>query len=158
MCLKEDKAHILPNSDFINLMTAVLHRGASFRFTASGQSMSPFIHHEDVITIKSTSLRLGDIVAYVNPVNSRLAVHRIIHRSNEKILLKGDNNSIADGWFPASDILGRVVLIEHGGKRVKIGVGVERILLAWLSRRGWLQKLVANCRWVLRTAFRIFYR
>lgn len=156
--MNEKPAQILPNSDFLCLMKGVLDKGAPFRFKASGQSMSPFIRHEDVITIKAVRLHFGDIAAYVNPVNDRLAVHRIIHRSQEKFLLKGDNNSMVDGWITASDILGRVICIEHGSKRINIGLGVERILLAWLSRLGWLQKWVATCRWVWRTAFPGYFR
>jgi len=38
----------------------------------------------------------------------------------------------------APQVLGRVVRVEHRGKRVPVGLGIERVAIAFLSRRGWL--------------------
>ncbi len=123
------------------LMKAVLEKHIPFRFSAYGLSMSPFIRDGDVITIAPVlpyCLRTGDVVAFVNPSCMKLIVHRIIKVSKEGLLLRGDNNSDHDGLISATSIIGRVVQVQHKGRRVVFGLGFERIAIAWLSRLGWL--------------------
>jgi hypothetical protein len=81
----------------------------------------------------------GQIVAFVNPVNQRLVVHRIIGRHESRFLIQGDNlpGLVAD-MVGRDDILGRVVRIERGRKRVWLGLGPERFAIAILSRVGLL--------------------
>ncbi len=132
---------------FSGIMKAVLEKNIPFRFTASGISMSPFIRDGDVITIApvlSSILRVGDVVAFVNPDCMKLTVHRILKVSQEGFLIKGDNNSDHDGIMSAESIIGRVVKVEHFGKNVGIGLGIERIAIAWLSRLGWLRPNIWN--------------
>ena len=127
---------------FSGIMKAVLEKNIQFRFTASGISMSPFIRDGDVITIApvlASILRVGDVVAFVNPgCDMKLTVHRILKVSREGIHIKGDNNLGSDGIVSAANIIGRVVMVEHKGKKVLVGLGYERIAIAWLSRLGWL--------------------
>jgi hypothetical protein len=125
--------------------------------------MSPFIKDGDVITIapvqpsnrnphaptpsslppeEAPELRncgIGQVVAFVNPVNERLVVHRIIGRHESRFLIQGDNlaGAVAD-MIHRDDILGRVVRIERGRKRVWLGLGPERYAIAVLSRVGLL--------------------
>ena len=132
----------LPNTAFAILMAAVLDKKAPFRFTAPGFSMTPFIRDGDVITIASVRLRFGDVVAFVNPCQGKLTVHRIIDVSRSGYLIKGDNTPEPDGRVPRSSIIGRVVRVEHCGKNVRLGMGIERIIIALLSRRGWLMPVV----------------
>ncbi len=130
----------IPNVEFASLMRAVLARGASFRFQANGFSMSPFIHNGDIITIEPAlpRLRFGEVVAFVHPDNNRLTVHRIIHVGQNGYLTKGDNSPEIDGLVSRSDIIGRVTRLKHGGKPSRFGLGVERVVIAFLSRHGWL--------------------
>ena len=130
----------------VGLMRAVLARGRSFRFRAKGWSMSPFIRDGDVITIAPSGRKpkapvrgIGQVVAFVSPVNERLVVHRIIGRHQSRFLIQGDNlpGLVAD-TVRLDDILGRVVRIERGGKRVWLGPGLERYAIAILSRTGLL--------------------
>jgi hypothetical protein len=78
-------------------------------------------------------------VAFVAPENQRLVVHRIIGRHESRFLIQGDNLSglVADAVRP-DDILGRVVRVERGRKRVWLGLGPERHVIAVLSRAGLL--------------------
>jgi hypothetical protein len=138
----EQAAKTMSSASFADLMAAVLDRNVPFRFTAPGFSMSPFIRDCDVITIALGPLRYGDVVAFMNPCQGRLTVHRIIHVSPSGYLIKGDNKPEPDGCVPRSSIIGRVVRVEHRGEKVWLGLGMERIVIAWLSRRGWLTPLV----------------
>jgi len=139
----------------VDLMRAVLEKGRWFRFCAKGGSMSPFIRDGDVITVAplqpvrsavtsglspglgpgARSCGIGQVVAFINPVNRRLVVHRTIGRRQSRFLIQGDNLSeaCADVVGP-EDILGRVVRIERGRRRVWLGLGLERYAIAILSR------------------------
>lgn len=128
----------MPSAAFAELMAAVLDKNAPFRFTAPGFSMSPFIRDGDVITIAPGRLRYGDVVAFLNSFRDKLTVHRIVHISRAGYLIKGDNAPEPDGRVPRSSIIGRVVRVEHRGRQVWLGLGIERVAIAFLSRRGWL--------------------
>ena len=45
---------------------------------------------------------------------------------------------LKDCRIPRENLLGRVTRVERNGKAVWLGLGPERTLIAWLSRRGWL--------------------
>jgi signal peptidase I len=134
----------MPNEKFAELMTVILAKGIPFRFQAGGFSMVPFVQNGDLITImpSDTSLHRGDVVAFINTCNQRLTIHRIIRISRNGYLVKGDNSTEADGWITRKEIIGRVTMIEHHGKWSRLGLGNERILIAYLSRRGWLNAVL----------------
>jgi hypothetical protein len=125
--------------------------------------MSPFIRDGDVITIApvqpsnwnpdATTLSslppgeapgvrpygIGQVVAFVNPVNQRLVVHRIIGRHESRFVIQGDSLAgLSADMVHREDILGRVVRVERGTKRVWLGLGPERYAIAILSRVGLL--------------------
>jgi hypothetical protein len=140
--------------------------------------MSPFIRDGDVITIapvqppdrnphvpasSSLSARsvtearncdIGQVVAFVSALSRRLVVHRIIGRHDSGFLIRGDNLSgpVADTVRP-DDILGRLVRIERGRRRVWLGLGPERYAIAVLSRAGLLLPIRSRAA-VLRRFFR----
>ena len=140
--------------------------------------MSPFIRDGDVITIapvqppdrsphvpapsslsagnvtEARRCDVGQVVAYVAALSRRLLVHRIIGRHESGFLIQGDNLSgpVADTVRP-DDILGRVVRIERGRKRVWLGLGPERHAIAVLSRAGLLLPIRSRVA-VLRSYFR----
>jgi signal peptidase I len=135
----------IPDIAFAQLMEAVLEKKVPFRFSAFGNSMSPFIRDGDAITVEPvpSKLRPGDVVAFVNVLSDQLMVHRIVHISPAGALIKGDNNSVPDGLMPASRIIGRVVRVARRGRQVRLGLGIERYAIAWLSRRCWLTELMS---------------
>jgi len=125
----------------IELMTAVLENGSSFRFLAKGFSMTPFIKDGDVVTISSflgRKVRMGEVVAFISPQTQSLAVHRIIGKRKARFLLQGDNVPEADGLVPEEQILGYVERVERQGRIVNLGLGPERRVIAFLNRKGWL--------------------
>lgn len=134
----------MPNAAFAELMKAVLAKGAPFRFQAPGFSMTPFIRNGDVITIVPSSdrIRLGDVVAFQNPAIGKLTIHRVVHISRRGYLFKGDNSPESDGRVSPARIIGRVVRVERHDKRVQLGSGIERVVIAFLSRHGWLTPIV----------------
>jgi len=121
----------------LDLLAAVLDKRVSFRFTARGYSMSPFIRDGDVLTVAplTTAPRIGDVVAFVGSPHDRLTVHRIIAAPRDGFLIKGDNVSEPDGVLPRERLLGRVARVERSGHAVRGGLGVERAAIARLSRR-----------------------
>jgi hypothetical protein len=143
----------LPAPALAELLQAVLRKGGSFRFRATGSSMSPCIREGDVILVAplppGASPRLGQVVAFAHPDTRRLAVHRIVARRGGSFLIKGDSRPLADGLIPAADVLGYVARVERDGQEVWAGLGPERLLIACLTRRtplwSWLRPL---WRWV----------
>jgi hypothetical protein len=151
------KAQNLPLSGkaLLELMRAVLAKGRPFRFCARGWSMTPFIRDGDVITVAPLQQDLpdmGEIVAFVRPQGGKLVVHRVVACQDQTVFIQGDNqryNGIdyADGIIPQENLLGKVTSIERNGKKVWLGLGPERRVIAWLSRAmllAPLQTLLAN--------------
>jgi hypothetical protein len=139
----------LTDSAFQVLLDAVLSRGASLRFRAAGPSMYPFVRDGDIITIArlgGRALGSGEIVAFRHPSSGRLTVHRVVERRLGGITAQGDNCPSPDGFFDARAVVGRVVRVERHGRRIASGFGPERVLIAWLSRRGALIPLVTLAR------------
>ena len=115
------------------------------RFRAKGFSMDPFIRDDDMITVwplADHSPGLGDVVAFIQEKAERLVVHRVISVKGSSYVIKGDNSAGADGLIPGSDILGWVKRVERNDRRVLLGFGPERFLIAFLTRMGLMVPLV----------------
>jgi len=139
----------LSNRDQLQLLQAVTVRGARFRTTARGYSMSPFIRHQDVLTIAPLNgvvLRVGEVVAFILPGCDRLAIHRVIALADDGWMIRGDNVSQADGVVSCERILGRVTRVERRGRTVHFGLGKEARLIAWLQRADMLMPAVSFMR------------
>ncbi len=149
-------SHGMPGIAFAGLMQAVLEKNVPFQFSASGSSMTPFIRDGDAITVAPSPLQLrpGDVVAFVNVRSNQLMVHRIIHASPAGYLIKGDNNSVPDGLMPASSIIGRVVQVVRRGRQVRLGLGIERFAIAWLSQRCRLTQLLSMGQRITKLVYR----
>jgi hypothetical protein len=126
----------------IDLMQAVHVKGLPFRFNAGGHSMAPFIRDGDVISVSPLASRtpgLGDVVAFIQPKTKSLCMHRVLSVQKDSFLIQGDNlPENPDGMIPREAIIGRVTGVERAGRRVRLGLGPERLLLAFLSRCGGL--------------------
>lgn len=122
----------------VELMQAVLAKGVPFRFRARGWSMTPFIRDGDVITVsplRDAFPRLGEVVAFIRPEDEKLVVHRVIARNGTSVSIQGDQvDDCLDEAVPLQNLLGRVTRIERSGRAVRLGLGPERIVIAWLSR------------------------
>jgi hypothetical protein len=141
-------SHTLPGAALEELMSAALARGASFRFTARGFSMHPFVRDGDVLMLGAVArrLRVGDVVAARCPAPGGLLVHRVVARAGTGLLVRGDGSGEADGVVGPADVLAVVVGVERAGQAVRFGLGPERWLVAGLSRGGLLVPLVSALR------------
>ncbi len=141
---------LLDNRELISLMKAVLSKEVAFRFRAKGWSMSPFIRDGDWITVTPPFKEppsIGKVAAFIHPISGRLIVHRLVGKQGSAYLIRGDNVvGQADGLAPEDEILGCVTRVERGGKRVYLGLGVERYLIAWISKIGFLTRLLNRLR------------
>jgi hypothetical protein len=91
-------------------------------------------------------VRLGTNVAFLHPVTGHLLLHRVVCSRRGTLTLCGDNCREPDGTIRATDVLGVVACIERQGRRVTLGQGSERRLIAALSRLGVLRPTVAFVR------------
>ena len=131
----------IAGKDLVKILRDVLSKGVPFRFQTPGFSMSPFIKDGDIVTVTSLpdgSPGIGDVVAFIRPGAERLVVHRVVGKKNGSFMIKGDNTADTDGLIPGTNILGCVKKVERRGKKVFLGLGPERFLIAFLARRNFL--------------------
>jgi signal peptidase I len=141
---KKSEELSLSSQQLQELLRGVLDKGASFRFRATGFSMSPFIKDGDVLTIapvQGSAPRLGDVVVFTHPLTKKLIIHRVIGKRAGFYLAKGDNVPEGDGLISKADIVGRVTKVERNGKVISLGLGPDRFIIAFLTRRGLLPLL-----------------
>ena len=136
----QEKDYLVSGSALLSLLQAVLDKGANFRFKARGTSMVPFIHDGDLITIAPlTRVATGSIVAFTRPETGQLVVHRVVAKRREEFFISGDGSSLhSDGWIPRKNIVGQLTKIERNGQNIRLSLGMERIVIAFLSRLKWL--------------------
>lgn len=130
---------------FVELLQATLAEGAPFTFRARGSSMHPFIKDGDVITVsplEENAPGLGDVVAFIQGEIENLVVHRVIRIRANSYCMKGDGTTGVGSPVPAVNVLGLVTRVKRGHKRVFVGLGPERFLIALLTRKGLTVPLV----------------
>lgn len=129
------------------LIGAVLGRKESLRFEVKGSSMGPFIKDGDIVTISplnGSSSFFGKIVAFNNLRTKKLVIHRIIGKTGNRYILKGDNISDIDGLISRENILGAITRIERQDKELRLGLGRERVIVAFVSKMK-LLPLIFRC-------------
>jgi signal peptidase I len=134
----------LSSQQLEKLLRGVLDKGASFRFQGKGFSMSPLIKNGDVLTIaplQGSAPGFGDIVVFTHPHTGKLIIHRIIGKKAGSYLTKGDNTHEIDGLISRTAILGRVTKVERNGKSISLGIGLDRFVIAFVTRTGLLPLL-----------------
>jgi len=143
--LMKGSEHSLSGPALVQLLGAVLDKGAAVRFQAKGFSMSPFIKNKDVVTISPLQGKrpgLGHIIAFVHKETDGLCIHRIVRVKDGFYVTKGDNISETAECVPRENILGLLTRVERTGKEVFLGLGPERLVIAFLGRRGLLLPLL----------------
>jgi signal peptidase I len=119
----------------------VLRTNGRIALRVHGTSMLPWVKPADVALIRQTagdSVRFGDVVLFRR--GERLFVHRIVQKrgplGGEQFIVKGDAHPTADGELGPEEVLGRVVRIYRGGKRIDLdapGQLAKGLLIAELS-------------------------
>jgi len=143
------------------LVMEVVSKGVECRLQAKGYSMSPFIKDGDMITISPVpgSLpRFGDVIAFIHPKTEKLLVHRVVWKSGDACLVKGENALEPDGLIKKENVLGLVTKVERKGKRIFLGLGPERFLIAFLTRTNLLLPILRPVWRVFRPVVRIFLK
>jgi len=136
--MREDSEKEISGEDFICLLHAVLEKGVSLKFKAKGFSMTPFIKGGDVITLapfgRADYLSLGSVVAFIKPETKHLVVHRIVGRTDNGFIIKGDNVKEPHDIVPGTNVLGLVKKVERNGRQAYAALGPEKRVQAFLSR------------------------
>ncbi len=69
-----------------------------------GNSMEPGFHRGDLLLVRTESgYGVGDAVAYQNKELGKFVFHRIVGTESDRFILKGDNNSWLDSYYPNQD-------------------------------------------------------
>jgi signal peptidase I len=98
------------------VMAAVLESGHRVRFTATGDSMHPFIRSGQRLVVEAVdprALQRGDVV--LARLERGLTAHRVesIERRGDEVVsitTRGDNCALADPPFPPAQLVGRINL------------------------------------------------
>ena len=89
------------------------------RILLNGSSMFPLVRYqkEYVTIVQLTGMpAAGDIVLFSQ--NEKYIVHRVWEVREGKVLTWGDNCAGPDGWNRPEAILGKVVLVERGRRKI----------------------------------------
>lgn len=143
--MPECKKTAAPDHILWDIATELLHNRNRVRFHAPGVSMSPFIRHHEMITVKPCThgdVAFGDIILYHGfgkqdpqlsiPLQDKKIVHRFLWRrvvdGELRLITKGDNNRLCDPPVLPHQILGKVVEIEKNGWRLRLDAPLGRLL------------------------------
>jgi hypothetical protein len=130
-------------SSFGDLSAELLSLGFGVRFRAPGTSMHPTIRHEDLITVEPvapSNLGRGDIILY--RLQNGFIAHRIINIEEQNgcgltFILRGDACTTCDAPVKPAQVLGKVVCLERGHRRIdpySRRVRLWSMLYLWLAR------------------------
>ena len=131
----------------------VLRAGGAVSLVATGHSMTPAIRSGDRLAIEPLGAvpRTGDVLACAT--DGGLVIHRVVGRRGGRLVVRGDVAPASDPPVPIEAVLGAVTRVERGRRRIRLGLGPERVLLAWFSRVGLLR---AAARWRLQIQGALF--
>ncbi len=83
--------------------------------------MWPILHDEDVIYFRKVNFSkiiINDIICFKD--KKHLVTHRVIYKSKNFVITKGDNNPVSDGKIKKERILGRIYSVKRGEKKFNI--------------------------------------
>jgi signal peptidase I len=133
-----------PEALLPQLVESCLEAGAEAQFEAQGRSMLPLIRPGDLLRVRRSddqSPKLGDVVAVRGMPAGGLLLHRVVRLREGVLLLRGDNTTMDNGEYAIADVLAIVSEVERKGRLVWFGAGRWRRPVAWLVRRGWINRL-----------------
>jgi signal peptidase I len=125
--------------ELTNLLIEVLHSAKHFRLKVIGNSMLPFICIGDRLVVREvekSDLHPGSILVFNTPAG--LLTHRLVGRSIQGWLTKGDNLLDMDLPVAEHDILGVIERIEYlNGGQLNLSTPLMRLtgrVIAWVSQ------------------------
>jgi signal peptidase I len=98
---------------FDNLARDLLADGTPFVFIARGRSMAPFISDGDCVVINpcNSEVSVGDVVL-LRSGDAILLLHRIIKKTRDGVVTRGDACLNDDGMSRYQDIIGKASKVE----------------------------------------------
>jgi signal peptidase I len=102
----------------LDLAAEVLSCFGQARLPVTGSSMFPCMQPGDLLEIRrpTAPIQTGEVVVFQR--HDRLVVHRVIGRTGDLLITRGDRLRYPDAPVPAAEILGCVAAIERRGRRV----------------------------------------
>ncbi len=89
-----------------------------------GPSMKPILKPGDrlqIIPYSAEKIRRGDVIVLIPPGGDTKVIHRVVFMDSQGIRTRGDNSTHVDPWILSpNDILGRVVTVKRGKRRLRI--------------------------------------
>lgn len=122
--------------------------GTTSYVIVNGISMEPDFHLGDLTIIrKASDYQIGDVVTYQDARMNAYVIHRIIDMQGDRFVLKGDNNSWVDVYYPThEEIIGKLWLhIPNLGKlfewlRAPLNLAMSISLLGGIGMSGMIIK------------------
>ena len=138
---------------FDAVVREALTAGVTVRFRAAGASMYPTIRDGETVSIAPVELAdivYGDVLLY--RASGRLLAHRVVGltASRERLVVhvRGDAKRACDAPVDGSDVVGRVIAVDRGGRVIPLHGRIPRLqhgVRAALSRaRQRLRRAPAN--------------
>lgn len=136
---------------FLSAVRTAMLRQQPYVFTALGNSMKPFIHAGEQLTllpVDYSQIRIGDVISYVafGSTNGAFVTHRVLWKNAKCLWIKGDSLSPVSRLRPGIDIevLGRVEsILKSSGKiyrsyawRNRAAAFCSMLLIPWQKLRG----------------------
>lgn len=121
-----NKSVLSPDHLFIDVSTELLRSGQSIRFRAPGRSMYPTIREGETITVQPVApaaVKIGDIILY--HFQRGVVAHRVVSIEKKRgdallFILHADTSGAPDEPVEPSQILGKVVSVERGGRSIDL--------------------------------------
>lgn len=150
----------LTGKHFYHLMQSALRRGGGIQINlrGHGQSMSPFIKDNSVLTLEPLNdhhrIKFGDVVAVADRAKGQILIHRVVGARKSRYQVKGDNCLDMDGWYDGRDIVGIVREVSGNGLSPYSGKRWENVLIGLGSKTGLLSHLFLPVYRLARGVFR----
>ena len=103
----------------LELAAEVLRVSGGLTFKAQGSSMAPSVWPGDIVTIESVAaaeLEPGDVALYERPEG--VVLHRYMGAGPGGLRFRGDARSIDDAPVQPAQVLGKVIAIRRGRRRL----------------------------------------
>jgi len=127
----------------LGLATEVLASFGQALLPVTGSSMFPRMQPGDLLEIRSPShpIRTGEVVVFL--LHARLVVHRVVSRTGDLYITRGDRRRFPDAPVHAAAILGYVTAIERRGRRISPRFTLWRRIVSTVLRHTELGTRVA---------------
>ena len=117
--------------EFESLCCDISDKADVLRLQAKGGSMHPFIRSGDWVSValckdRADSIRKGDILLFKK--DDSLYLHRVLRRSGEGFLVKGDMSFGSDGLINRDDVLARVIFIQRNGRSIDLNTQTNQLI------------------------------